>query len=127
MRLLVDENVPDSVARFLRDRGHEVILVRDTLGQMTPDDFVAWVGDNLGAVVVTIDKDFRQIVQRVPSGGRRKFNSLGRISLRCRESRARVRLETFIEDVEREHERLQDQPDRRLIVEITETSYKILR
>ncbi|MBI2766702.1 MAG: DUF5615 family PIN-like protein [Chloroflexi bacterium] len=85
MRLLIDENVPDSVAVFFRERGHRVDLVRERLGQMTPDDFIAWVGDSMGAVVVTIDKDFRAIVERVPKGGRRKFNALGRISLRCRE------------------------------------------
>lgn len=127
MRLLVDENVPDSVATFLRERGHEVLLVREQLGQMTPDDFIAWVGDDLGAIVVTVDKDFRTLVRRVPVGGRRRFQSLGRISLRCRESRARARLNEFIEEIEREFDRLQSLRDKRLIVEITETSYTVKR
>lgn len=127
MRLLVDENVPDSVAAFLRERGHQVLLVREHLGQMTPDDFIAWVGENINAIVLTVDKDFRAIVQRVPQGGRRKFNSLGRISLRCRESRALARMTVFIEEIEREFERLQGTRDKRLIVEITETSYTIRR
>lgn len=125
MRLLIDENVPESVATFLRGRGHEVLLVRELLGQMAPDNFVAWVGDDLEAIVVTIDKDFRGIVQRFPLASRRRFNSLGRISLRCRESRALVRLTLFVDEIEREFERLQHHRDRRLIVEITETSYTI--
>lgn len=108
MHLLVDENVPDSVARFLRDeRGHQVDLVRERLGQMTPDDFIAWVGDDMAAIVVTIDRDFRQIVQRIPSGGRRRFNTLGRISIRCRESQALSRIREFIDDIEWEYERVQ--------------------
>ena len=127
MRLLIDENVPDSVAVFLRERGHDVQLVRESFGQMTPDEFIAWAGDDLEAIVVTIDKDFRQIVKRVPVGGRRRFNSLGRISLRCRETRALARIREFIDDIEREHDRLQGRPDQRLIVEITESSYRIVR
>ncbi len=102
-------------------------MVREQFGQMTPDEFIAWVGDDLGAIVVTIDKDFRALIQRVPAGGRRRFHSLGRISLRCRESRARARLSEFIEEIEREFDRLQSVRDKRLIVEITETSYTIKR
>src|SRR4029079_10197864 len=99
MRLLLDENVPNSVGEFLEARGHHVDLVRDSLGQMTPDEVIAWVGNNLSAIVVTIDKDFRQLIQRVPTGGRRKFQNLGRVSLRCRESRALARFQEFIEEV----------------------------
>ena len=127
MHLLIDENVPDSVSEFLRSRGHTVDLVRERLGQMTPDDFIAWIGEELGAIVVTIDKDFRAIVERVPKGGRRKFNNLGRISLRCRETRALARLAEFIEEIEQEHERVLSRADRRLIVEVTETSFTIKR
>ncbi|HXU25361.1 MAG TPA: DUF5615 family PIN-like protein [Tepidiformaceae bacterium] len=127
MRLLIDENVPNSVSAFLRDRGHEVDLVRDRLGQMTPDEYIAWVGDELGAVVVTMDKDFNAIVKRVPPGGRAKFKSLGRISLKCRESQASARMREFIEEIEREYDRLQGRRDQRLIVEITASSYRIVR
>lgn len=37
MRLLIDENVPLSVAQFFEQRGHEVIYVRDILPAGTPD------------------------------------------------------------------------------------------
>ena len=127
MRLLVDENVPNSVSEFLRGRGHDVDLVRDRLGQMTPDEYIAWVGDELGAVVVTMDKDFNEIVKRIPQGGRLKFKALGRISLKCRESQATVRIREFIEEIEREYDRLQGRRDKRLIVEITASSYRIVR
>jgi predicted nuclease of predicted toxin-antitoxin system len=127
MRLLIDENVPDSVSKFLRERGHEVDLVRDSLGQMTPDEFVAWVGDDLGAIVVTIDKDFKSLVSRMPTFGRRRFTALGRISLRCRETQALSRMQEFIEEIEREYDRLQGRSDKRLIVEITGSSYRIIR
>ncbi len=127
MRLLIDENVPDSVAVFLRARGHDVSLVREILGQMTPDDFVAWVGNDMSAIVVTIDRDFNRIIRRVPTGGRTALRSAGRISLRCRESQALGRLREFVEEIEREFDRLQSRSDGRLIVEITGSSYRIVR
>ena len=47
----MDENAPDSLARFFRDRGHEVHLVREELLLGTVDQLVAKRGDQLGAVV----------------------------------------------------------------------------
>lgn len=127
MRLIVDENVPDSLATFLAQRGHHVDLVRERFGQMTPDEFIAWVGDAQQAVVVTFDRDFDRLVARAPEGGRNRFKSLGRISLRCSEPRALSRIREFIDEIEAEYDRCQQRRDRRLIVRITETSYSIVR
>jgi predicted nuclease of predicted toxin-antitoxin system len=41
MRLLIDENVPTSVARFFEERDHEVVYVRDVLPAGMPDPVVA--------------------------------------------------------------------------------------
>ena len=41
MRLLIDENVPDSVAQFFASRGHEVLYARDLLPRGTPDQVIA--------------------------------------------------------------------------------------
>ncbi|MCC7363346.1 MAG: DUF5615 family PIN-like protein [Dehalococcoidia bacterium] len=127
MRLIVDENVPESVAVFLETRGHEVLRVRDHFGRMTPDEFIAWAGDEFEAVVVTLDRDFKALAARAPAGGRQRFRRLGYISLRCKEPRAPERIGEFIEEIEREHARAQSRRDRRLIVEITESSYRIVR
>ncbi len=53
MLLLIDENVPDSVAAVFREHGRDVRLVRDLLGGATPDHVIAEVGDYLDAIVVT--------------------------------------------------------------------------
>jgi predicted nuclease of predicted toxin-antitoxin system len=127
MRLLIDENVPDSVSEFLASRGHEVELVRERFGQMTPDQYIAWVGDSLSVIVVTIDKDFRQMVSRIPHATQRRFRRLGRISLRVRESQALGRVREFIEEIEAEHARVEARRDRRLIIEITQTGFRIVR
>lgn len=58
MTLLIDENVPNSVAEFFAGRGHHVSYVRDVLPAGTPDPVVARIGDRLSAIVVTWDRDF---------------------------------------------------------------------
>jgi predicted nuclease of predicted toxin-antitoxin system len=66
MRLLIDENVQDSIAQFLRERGHEVYLVREVLLRGEPDPVVAQLADSFGMVVVTWDKGFRELAKRAP-------------------------------------------------------------
>lgn len=87
MRLLIDENVPQSVANFFASRGHTVEYVKDLFPARTPDPVIATIGDQMSAIVVTWDKDFETLVSRVPAGGRAAFRRLGRISFRCREPR----------------------------------------
>ncbi len=48
MRLLLDENVQQSIADFLRSRGHEIRLVREALAPGTSDSDLSRVGDLLG-------------------------------------------------------------------------------
>lgn len=127
MLLLVDENVPQSVADFFRARGHDVRLVRDLFPSGTPDPIIAKLGDELAAIVVTWDTDFRRLAARVPAGQRQRFRRLGRITFRCSESRGRTRAEDLIEWIEFEYEQVQKKRDKRLIVEITETSFRVLR
>lgn len=50
MRLLIDENVPDSVAQFFLERGHEVVFARDLLPRGTPDQVVTVLGIKLQRV-----------------------------------------------------------------------------
>ena len=127
MVVIVDENVPDAVARFLRDRGHRVIPIRDYLGRGAPDEAVAEFGDTEMAVVVTWDGDFKRLVQRVPSGNRTRFRRLGRISFECRESNGLRRIERSIDHIEFAYSVAQRERDQRLIVEIGETAIRIVR
>jgi len=48
----LDENVPDSVARFIRSKGHEVRLSRDTVPVGSPDPLIATVTEQNGWVLV---------------------------------------------------------------------------
>jgi len=80
MRLLIDENVPRSVAEFFESRGHEVRYVKDLFPARTPDSVIAAIGDRLSAIVVTWDKDFSRLISRVPAGNKAAFRNLGRIT-----------------------------------------------
>jgi predicted nuclease of predicted toxin-antitoxin system len=73
MLLLIDENVPNSVAEIFASRGHEVRFVRDLFPAGTPDPVIATIGERLSAIVVTWDRDFEQLVKRIPEGNPSKI------------------------------------------------------
>jgi predicted nuclease of predicted toxin-antitoxin system len=119
MLLLIDENVPDSVAALFRERGHDVRFVRDLFPAGTPDPVIAAIGDRLSAIVVTWDRDFNRMVKRIPEGNRGRFRKLGRISFKCNEVRGRQLLEQWIEMIEFHYDQARQQPDFRMMVQIT--------
>jgi predicted nuclease of predicted toxin-antitoxin system len=126
MLLLIDENVPTSVAQVFIDRGHEVHLVRDLFPAGTPDPVIAAIGDRLSAIVVTWDRDFETLVRRVPEGNRARFRRLGRISFRCNEVRGRELLVRWIDMIEYHYDRAIQEPDFRMIVQIQASGTKFM-
>ena len=126
MLLLIDENVPNSVARFFVERGHDVHFVRDLLPAGSPDPVIAVVGDRLSAIVVTWDRDFEQIVKRVPEGNRTPFRRLGRISFRCNETKGRQLVERWIDHIEFHYQRALNADDFRMILQIQESGLKMM-
>lgn len=126
MLLLIDENVPQSVAQLFIERGHDVRYVRDLLAAGSPDPVVAIIGDRLSAIVVTWDRDFDSLVSRVPAGNRNRFRRLGRITFSCNEAQGRVRLERYITMIELEYELAQSNPDFRMIVQIQDNAVKFI-
>jgi len=126
MLLLIDENVPNSVAEFFLERGHDVRFVRDLFPGGTPDPVIATIGDQLSAIVVTWDRDFEQLVRRIPEGNRARFRRLGRISFRCNEVRGRELLERWIDLIEFHYHQALAQADFRMIVQIQESGTKFM-
>lgn len=125
MLLLIDENVPNSVAKFFTSRGHDVRFVRDLFPAGTPDPVIATIGDRMSAIVVTWDKDFEDLVRRVPEGNRAKFRRLGRISFRCNETRGCALLDQWIDHIEFHHEQAIKKKTFRMIVQIQESGFKV--
>jgi predicted nuclease of predicted toxin-antitoxin system len=63
MKLLVDVSAGQSVADALRGLGRDVVFVRDHSPQMPDDDILAWAVREQ-RLVVTMDKDFGELVFR---------------------------------------------------------------
>jgi predicted nuclease of predicted toxin-antitoxin system len=124
MLLLIDENVPASVASVFASRGHEVKYVRDLLPAGTPDPVISTIGDRLSAIVVTWDRDFEKLVKRVPEGNRTRFRRLGRISFRCNEAKGVRLLEQWIEMIEFHYATALAKGDARMLVQIQESGCK---
>ena len=126
MLLLIDENVPTSVATIFAERGHDVRYVRDLLPAGIPDPVIATIGDKLAAIVVTWDQDFDSLIRRIPEGNRARFRRLGRISFRCNEVRGRLLLSKWIAMIEYHYEQSKADSDFRMIVQIQESGVKFL-
>jgi predicted nuclease of predicted toxin-antitoxin system len=126
MRLLIDENVPNSVAEFFVARGHEVQYVRDLFPASTPDPVIARIGDRLSAIVVTWDRDFETIVRRIPEGNKNAFRRLGRISFRCREPNGVALLTRWIQMIELHYAQALALADFRMIVQVQESGLKLM-
>jgi predicted nuclease of predicted toxin-antitoxin system len=125
---LIDENVPESVTEFLRQRGHDVRHVRDLALTETPDPIIAAAADKLGAVVVTWNhRDFKKLLSRVPQAGQPVMRRAGRINFRCNESQGRYRVEQVIDVIEFEYELAQRRPDKRLLIEVLKDSFRFIR
>ncbi|HTT80020.1 MAG TPA: DUF5615 family PIN-like protein [Stellaceae bacterium] len=126
LRFLADNCVPDSVARILREAGHEVILLREILPTNSPDPLVASVAELNGAILISFDKDLRALAPRIGIGQRR-FRRLSRIAFRCGEPEAARRLQLALPLVEFEWMMAQTASDKRMIVEIGPTYIRTLR
>jgi predicted nuclease of predicted toxin-antitoxin system len=63
MKVLVDVSAGQAVAEAIRQLGHDVAAVRDRDARMPDVDILAWAAAE-GRLVVTMDKDFGELVYR---------------------------------------------------------------
>ena len=119
MLAFLDHCVPDSVADVFRTYGHEVVLLREWLPTDSPDPLVAAVSENEGAVLVTVDGDYRKhVAPRIPIGARARFRKLSHIRLECPEPQAARRLEAAMSFIEAERGIALASADKRMIIGI---------
>ncbi len=104
MLLLIDENVPRSVATVFQTHGHDIVFVKEALGEGTPDPAVVTYADTINAIIVTWNhKHFKRWVSRATQGRRQA----GRISFKCEEL------------IEAEYALAQSRKDKRVLIELT--------
>lgn len=123
----LDHCVPDSVGRVLKEAGHEVILLREWIAQDSPDQLVARMSEANGAVLVSIDSDYKQIAPRIPVGARQRFRKLSRIALCCNEPQAANRIKIALTLIEHEWAIAQDSSDQRMHITIQNSGIKTHR
>lgn len=63
MRLIVNENIPRSVCRALRERGHDVFVVKESLPG-ADDSTILGIAQSESRLVLTQDKDFGELAFR---------------------------------------------------------------
>ena len=88
MRFVLDEDVDASVARYLREQGHEVWTVVEAGLGGADDDSVAIYADDQGAVLITHDAEATR--------RRRRFTFGRHAFLRCHQLEATSLLEDHI-------------------------------
>jgi len=79
----------------------------------------------MGAILVSIDRDFRQIAPRIPKGARKRFKKLSRISVECSEVQAAQRVRETMPFIELAWLQAQKKPDKRLIAVIMTSHFRV--
>lgn len=126
MLFLVDEDVPSSVVEFLAARGHRLCLVTEVLMPGSPDALVARWADESAATILTCNgKHFIPLLSRASRDGPRKFRRAGLVVVP--QVRSRERLADFVDLIELEDARRQRNGDQRVLIEVRDTTVRILR
>lgn len=58
LRFFLDQNVPDSIGRYLRGRGHSALFLRHHIPDDSPDPVVGMTALQAGRILVSCDRDF---------------------------------------------------------------------
>lgn len=66
LRFFADHCVSNFIAQSLRHKGHEVLRLRDDLPAESPDERVISMAQQLGALLLSLDGDFADIVTYPP-------------------------------------------------------------
>lgn len=118
MDFLLDENVPKAMADMLIRHGHTAVFVRDYAPPGSPDQLVATVAEEINAVLISFDGDFRHIAPRIPKGQQMQFRKLSRIWMRCFEPDGADRLEQALNLVQFEFGLAQQRADKRMMMQV---------
>jgi len=116
MHFLLDQNVAKSVADTLLELGHTCEFSRALIPIDADDPVVAIAAEEVGAILVSHDDDFKTIAPRVMHGQRNRFRKLSRIALQCPEPMAAERLRDLMPIIEHLVALAATKPDKRVIL-----------
>lgn len=102
MRFLLDEGVPVSVGKTLRDAGHKVILFNDSgLAKGSSDPVVCTAAEMNDAILVAADGDMKRLA-RDRGVKPARFKKLGLLKFNCRKPDASRRTSIALSLLEHE-------------------------
>lgn len=120
-----DQNVPDSVGRNLVSAGHGLTRLRDVMDTNTADPIIYVACSRSGHVLVTHDKDFRDLSRRLKVTQRQYHNSMHRIQLSCAEPESANRIMDALSLIEAEWRLTAE--GRPMVIEVTSKFIKTYR
>lgn len=127
MKFFADHNVAESICRYLEERGHEVIRLRDALPPNSPDPVVAKYAESIDAVLISHDRDFNRIAPRTTRKSQARFRRLSRIHLQCEYPGAVKRVTEAIGLIEFEWELAQERADKRIHIVVQKSGIRTNR
>jgi predicted nuclease of predicted toxin-antitoxin system len=131
IRFFTDQNVADSVGHAILARNHHLTRLRDVMLTNTKDPVIEIACSQSGQVLVSHDKDFKDLKPRLNVDGRtqitkREFNTrLHKIHLACFEYDAARRMNDAFSLIEAEWDLIV--PDRPMVIEIRPSSISTRR
>jgi len=66
LRFLADHCISNTIVRALRDESHEVVRLKDVLSVESPDTIVIAKAQEIGAILLSMNGDFADIVTYPP-------------------------------------------------------------
>lgn len=67
LRFFADQCVPSSIIRALREEGHEILRLKDSIAVDSPDPVVLAKAQELDAILLSLNGDFADIVSYPPA------------------------------------------------------------
>lgn len=67
LRFFADQCVPSSIIRALREEGHQILRLKDSIAVDSPDPVVLAKAQELDAILLSLNGDFADIVSYPPA------------------------------------------------------------
>jgi predicted nuclease of predicted toxin-antitoxin system len=130
IRFFTDHNVASSVGQAIQEKGHHLTQLRDAMLIRTKDPIIEIACSHAGQVLVSHDKDFKEIKPRLNLDDRTPITRLGfvklhKIHLECVEYEAAARMKEAFSLIEAEWELIK--PDRPMVIHIRSSSILVRR
>lgn len=125
MRVIVDEDVPASVAELFARRGHQVEYVLDRFLPGTDDYVIAQAASEEQIVVVTWNhRHFFSYANRKREGGQLRYPGMSLITFRCPKPEGLARAEVVLPVIEAMHTLAVVTGGRRMIAVVGDNSLR---